>query len=159
MSFTDSHLGPKDLGAQVIEVLEPPRAELRLELHGDMVGVRGGYSARLLLACSRCLEPMELAMQGPLKVVFQPQPQALGGEEVELADDDLEVSFYSGEEVDLSFCLHDEIALALPMAPLCRPDCPGICPVCGKSLRDGPCGCQAKKTDPRWAKLAKLDLK
>jgi len=159
VSFSDARLGPKDIGAQVREILEPPSAELHLTLSGDLVDVRGSFKVRLLLECSRCLEPVAVSLSGPLKVVYQPQPTGLSGEELELADEDLEVSFYTGEEIDLSLGLHDEVALAVPMAPVCRENCPGLCPVCGKSRLEGECGCLDKKVDPRWAKLAKLKLK
>ncbi len=159
LTFSCAGLGPGDLGAQVRQVLEAPRASVHLERSGELVDMRGAYSARLRLECSRCLEPVELDLEGPLHVVFQPRPQGLGDEEVELADDDLEVSFYAGEEIDLALSLHDEVTLALPMAPLCRPDCPGLCPVCGKSRLEGECDCRGKQIDPRWAKLAELNLK
>jgi uncharacterized protein len=158
VSFTETRLGPQEIGPQVRQVLEAPTAELHLTLSGELVDVRGNFRTRLLLECSRCLEPVELEVAGPIKVVYQPQPSGLDGEEVELADEDLEVSFYTGEEIDLSLSLHDEVALAVPMAPLCREDCPGLCPVCGKSRLEGECGCLDKKVDPRWAKLAKLKL-
>lgn len=158
LSFSDSTMGPAELGSQVREILEPPKAQVHLERSGEMVDLRGKYSVRLLLECSRCLEPVEMEVEGPLKGVYQPQPISLDGEEIELADDDLEVSFYRGEEIDLSLGLHDEVALAVPMAPLCKEDCPGLCPVCGKSRLEGDCGCLDKKVDPRWAKLAKLKI-
>jgi uncharacterized protein len=159
LSFSDSQTGPAALGPQVREILEPPKAEVHLERNGELVDLRGKYSVRLLLECSRCLEPVEIEVDGPLRVVYQPQPTGLDGEEIELADDDLEVSFYKGEEIDLSLSLHDEVALAVPMAPLCKEDCPGLCPVCGKSRLEGDCGCLDKRVDPRWAKLAKLKIK
>ncbi len=159
VSFSDSQLGPAELGGQVREILEPPKAELNIQRSGELVDARGRYSVRLLLECSRCLEPVEVNVEGPLRLVYQPQPTGLDGEEIELADDDLEVSFYKGEEIDLSLGLHDEVALAVPMAPLCGAECPGICPVCGKSRLGGDCGCLDKRVDPRWAKLAKLKIK
>jgi uncharacterized protein len=159
LSFSDTKLGPADLGAQVREILDAPKAEVHIERTGELVDLRGKYSVRLLLECSRCLEPVEIEVEGPLRVVYQPQPTGLDGEEIELADDDLEVSFYKGEEIDLSLGLYDEVALTIPMAPLCKDDCPGLCPACGKSRLEGDCGCLDKKVDPRWAKLAKLKIK
>jgi uncharacterized protein len=156
LSFEESGWRPGDLGPQVAQVLGPPQARVHLERRGELVQVNGSYAVRLLLECSRCLRPVELELTGPLNMVYQPQPQGIGGEELELADDDLEVSFYSGEEIDLSGGLHDEVSLALPMAPVCRSDCPGICPICGKSRLEGRCRCRREEIDPRWAKLAEL---
>jgi len=158
LSFSAAGQGPEAYGGQVIQVAEPPVAELFLERHGDMVTARGSYRARLVLACSRCLEPMAVELGGPLEMVYQPQPTALGHEEVELADDEMEVSFYGGEEIDLAGALFDEVNLAIPMAPLCRPECPGMCPRCGQSRQNGACTCSNEESDPRWAKLAELKL-
>ena len=159
VSFADARLGPAEIGAQVREILEPPQAEVHIQRSGELVDVRGSFRVRLLLECSRCLQPVEMKVEGPLKVLYQPQPIGLDGEEIELADDDLEVSFYTGEEIDLSLSLHDEVALAVPMAPLCNDDCQGLCPICGKSRLEGKCDCLEKSVDPRWAKLAELKLK
>jgi uncharacterized protein len=156
LSFEEGGWRPQDLGPQVAEVLEPPGARVHLERRGELVQVSGSFGARLLLECSRCLRPVELEVSGPLHMTYQPQPLGAGGEELELADDDLEVSFYTGEEIDLSGGLHDEVSLALPMAPVCREDCPGICPACGKSRLEGECTCTRQEMDPRWAKLAEL---
>ena len=77
-------------------------------------------------------------------------------EEVQLAEDELELSFYEDGQVDLTQALHDELGLALPMAPLCRDDCSGLCPVCGKPVKAGDTCCRRDEVDPRWAKLAQL---
>lgn len=159
IDFTDTRLGPAELGAQVREIIKPPEAKVHVQRSGDLVDVRGGFRVRLLLECSRCLEPVDMEVEGPLRVIYQPQPTGLDGEEIELADDDLEVSFYTGEEIDLSLSLHDEVTLAVPMAPVCGDDCQGLCPVCGKSRLTGKCDCLDKRTDPRWAKLAELKIK
>jgi uncharacterized protein len=125
-----------------------------------MVQARGEYRASLGLVCSRCLRETPLEVSGELDLAFRPQEQpAAGGEEVQLGEDELEVAFYQGGEVDLGQALLDELSLVLPMAPLCGADCPGMCPACGKFLGEGPCGCRPKQTDPRWAKLAKLEIK
>lgn len=156
VEFADSRAAPQDLGPQVAGVDEAPGAGLRLERRGGLVLARGRYQARLTLECSRCLAPFAVALEGPLEWAFRP-PEAPRGEEVRLAEDELDVIFYQGGEVDLAQALRDELSLALPMAPLCRPDCPGLCPVCGKEQQGGTCGCRPKQTDPRWAKLAKLE--
>ena len=71
---------------------------------------------------------------------------------------DLDVIFYSEGELDLSSAIRDELALALPMAPVCKEDCAGLCPTCGNPKSGGSCTCVQKETDPRWAELAKLKI-
>ncbi len=142
-----------DLGPQVARVLAPPRASLLLERQGDKVLARGSFKATLELTCSRCLALFRYELAGELELVFLPSAQA-AGEETRLAADELEVSFYAGEEIDLGQALMSEIGLALPMAPRCREDCTGLCPKCGRKLSAGACGCKVKEIDPRLAKLA-----
>lgn len=142
----------QDLGAQVACLAGALRAVLRLERRGSLVLARGRYQARVELECSRCLQRFVQDLAGGLDWAFRP-PEAPRGEEVRLADDELDVIFYSGGDVDLDKALRDELSLSLPMAPLCRPDCPGLCPVCGKEQTSDACGCRSKKVDPRWAKL------
>jgi uncharacterized protein len=146
---------PEELGPQVERLRGPLWARLHLERQGDMVRATGTYGAELNLTCSRCLASFEHRAEGPVEMVFLPRSQE-GRDEVLLSDDELEVSFYNEGEIDLDQLLKDELSLALPMAPLCRPDCPGICPHCGRDLASGSCECRQNNIDPRWAKLAQL---
>lgn len=156
VEFGDRQAQPQDLGDQVVSLPETPWASLLLERRAPMVLAKGRYKARVGLECSRCLRPFETELEGPLEWVFMPPPDHRG-EEVRLGDEDLDVIFYEDGELDLAQSLRDEISLALPLAPLCREQCPGLCPVCGKYQEDGACGCRPKEMDPRWAKLARLD--
>jgi len=155
VEFTLGRVDPQDLGPQVQGIESPPRARINLGLRGDTVTALGEYEAVVGMACSRCLQNVSMAVAGEMNLVFRPQPDQ-PGDEVRLGEDELEVSFYQAGEIDLGEVLLGELSLALPMAPLCRPDCPGLCPECGRLLQEGPCQCQGKPTDPRWAKLAKL---
>ena len=58
--------------------------------------------------------------------------------------------------LDLTEAIRQYRVMALPMKPLCREECAGLCPTCGKNLNTGPCDCPANEIDPRWAKLLKL---
>ena len=164
VAFEDTRLKPGDLGEQVVEVLEAPRAELRLLRQGDRVRAQGSYRARLTLVCSRCLVGAPFDLTGEIDWQFLPEAQAAkpgggkrsGAEEVHLQENELEAVFYQKGELDLGKVLKDELALELPMAPLCRPDCAGLCPECGKPKAEGGCDCLRRETDPRWAALAKL---
>lgn len=159
VEFEDRRAKPGDLGGQVAGLPEPPRARLRLERQGELVLARGGYQAGLRLVCSRCLQEVAAKVGGPLEWVFGPVQPASEAEEVQLSGEDMDVLPYEGEELDLAQALRDEIGLSLPMAPVCRADCRGLCPGCGRALTEGDCGCRQDKSDPRWAKLAELKLK
>ncbi len=104
------------------------------------------WQAEVEQICSRCGRPFRRACQGECSVRFAATPQADAAGEEEcypLVDD----------QIDLAPVLAAEIAFALPMQPLCRESCQGLCPVCGKDLNQGPCSCARAELDPRWEKL------
>lgn len=158
VEFSDQRALPRDLGEVVTEITSPPQAWLRLEKQGELVLARGEYRVGVRLQCSRCLKPGVAELAGPLELIFSP-PQSPTAEEVQLGGDEMDLVFFEGDELDLAQALRDEIGLNLPMAPLCRAECAGLCPVCGRDLNQEACGCRQEKTDPRWAKLAKLEIK
>jgi uncharacterized protein len=159
VSFEEGSLRPEELGEVVAGFNGPVRVSFWLDKQEDgLIQAQGEYSADLQLICGRCLETFAQKIKGGLNLVFLPRLQDENPEEVELSGDEMDVSFYSGDEIDLSAALRDEVALSLPMAPLCREDCPGLCPECGKPRSEGACGCEKETTDPRWAKLAGLKL-
>ncbi|MCK5427573.1 MAG: DUF177 domain-containing protein, partial [Thermodesulfovibrionia bacterium] len=96
----------------------------------------------------------------PLKVDFRveylPQKEAIQHREHELTGNDLNVGFYEDDEIDMKGLLREQILLAVPMKPLCKTECSGICPQCGKNLNTASCKCITKKIDPRLAKLETL---
>ncbi|MRR10305.1 DUF177 domain-containing protein, partial [bacterium] len=78
------------------------------------------------------------------------------GRERELSADDLAAIEYRKGEIDLWPELREAVLLALPLKPLCREDCRGICPACGRDLNEGSCGCREDRGDHRWDKLREL---
>jgi uncharacterized protein len=77
-------------------------------------------------------------------------------EQLELGPDDLELDFYQGDTLDVVRLLRSETDLALPMKPLCRQECKGLCPHCGTNLNTEQCQCQTAWEDPRLAGLKAL---
>jgi uncharacterized protein len=67
-----------------------------------------------------------------------------------------EVRVFTGEEIDLRDAVEEALILALPMKVLCRPDCQGLCPRCGRELEEGPCECPEEEINERWAEFRKL---
>lgn len=108
------------------------------------------------LTCNRCLksivEPMEPEVELMIEVA---RPRATGGEH-ELKEDDLGVMVVEEEILDTDPILIEQLQLNVPMKPLCREDCQGLCPVCGADRNEGGCSCGESKVDPRWATLAAL---
>ena len=117
----------------------------------------GSVKTTLQLPCSRCLEPFTLPVDASFDLRYQPHSENKGDEdEVEIEEDDLTTAFYENEEIDLGHLMHEQFYLSLPMKPLCRDECRGLCPVCGTNLNRGTCDCKREWDDPRLAGLRKL---
>ncbi len=124
--------------------------DLRVESVMDGVLVTGTATAALAGECGRCLEPLERDLEVDLQELFAYEPDP--------GDEDAPV--VQGEFVDLEPLVRDAVVLALPLAPLCDEQCPGLCPVCGVRLVEaGGDHTHDDQADPRWAALASLNPK
>lgn len=125
------------------------KADLRLRGVEGGVVVSGELTGVMVERCARCLRPIRAPFDLPVR--------------------ELCVAGAAGAEADYSFdprdglldlepLFRDAILTSIPFAPLCRPDCRGLCPVCGNDLNTGGCACPAETVDPRWAPLGGLRL-
>ncbi len=124
--------------------------EKEFELKGDVeteitfiksrttVNVRISVKYTLKLQCSRCLEWFEKKYHETESFVFREGEEKLKKEQ-SLSEEDIYTYFYATEEVDIAPLIRDIIILSVPMKPLCKPDCRGLCPVCGKNWNTGTC--------------------
>jgi uncharacterized protein len=127
--------------------------DLRFEAVSEGVLVTGSAVAPLTGECARCLDPLT----STIEVSFQELYRYLPDQDED--KDDGEERFLDGDNLDLEPAFRDAVVLALPLSPLCREDCPGLCADCGAKLADvGPDHGHGDKVDPRWGALAKLDL-
>lgn len=127
---------------------------LQLERDGADVFVTGEVRAAVTQACGRCLEPSPAEVTAALDVRLVPRPAT--ADNVELGADDLDVDFYDKDEIDISALIDAETTLALPMKPLCREGCLGLCRVCGGNRNVVKCECRERPPDPRLAALKDL---
>lgn len=125
---------------------------LKVDKDGDTVFVTGRLAARVPQTCGRCLESYAVTVAPVVDARFVPAPQGRG-EERELGADDLETDVYAHGLLDLTALVETETTLGLPMKPLCREDCRGLCPICGSNRNVTACTCEANAPDPRWAAL------
>jgi uncharacterized metal-binding protein YceD (DUF177 family) len=102
---------------------------------GSEVLARGEVKAHFTALCARCLERATVHVLAPFATTFVPAGAAAAGA------DDPDVATYDGEEIDLVELVRQQLLLGIPMTALCRPDCKGLCPQCGKELNQGPCSC------------------
>jgi uncharacterized protein len=124
--------------------------DARLDLSRTATGyaVRMRFTAQVSGPCMRCLEDAEVTVEVDAREVDQPGTQ----------DEELRSPYVEQDELDVGSWAHDALALALPLQPLCRSDCRGLCPVCGASLNDADPQQHRHDAapDPRWAKLREL---
>ena len=132
--------------------------DLRLKIHKDKERFRlvGTLSTVLELTCSRCLEPFPLPVDAAFDLRYMPQTENIAGASEEVEDEDFSEAFYRDDVIDLGQMMDEQIYLALPMKPLCRPDCKGLCPNCGTNLNVATCDCQVRWEDPRLSGLKAL---
>ena len=129
------------------------KMDLAVTKAGDDIFVSGPAEATVKLQCSRCLAEYEMELAPSIEAPFFPHSaESTEGDEV----DDGEVNYHDGEKLDLFPLLHDHLLLAVPLKPLCKEDCKGLCPKCGADLNAGPCGCKPNEPDARFAALRKL---
>ncbi|MEO5819472.1 MAG: DUF177 domain-containing protein [Vicinamibacteraceae bacterium] len=159
-------------------VLGPVTFKGTLARSGDRFQLKGRVAATLQLNCGRCLTPFPLPVnttvdlsyipeRPPVTAVKEPakgsaKDSAKGSkapaieEEVELQDEDLDTAYYRDHVLDLADMLREQFYLTLPMRPLCRPDCQGLCPSCGIDRNVDTCQCTTDWVDPRLSGLKAL---
>jgi uncharacterized protein len=116
----------------------------------------GTVATTLELPCSRCLEPFTTPVHSQFSLRYQPHTHNVGEGEREIEEDDLSTAFYDNDQIDLRQLMREQFYLSLPMKPLCRSDCRGLCPICGRNLNRETCDCKREWEDPRLAVLKTL---
>ncbi len=140
-----------------VELAGPVSGKVRLQRTNRGILLRGSLDASVRRTCSRCLEPFEEAVAVTLAEEYLPSIDPERGTPLApLAADEEALRLDERHQIDLVPVLRDELVLGEPMHPLCRPDCPGLCPGCGRSMAVGSCDCSAFEPDPRLAALAAL---
>ncbi len=142
--------------ASQFRVVAPVRLEATIYKDRQRFRLLGTVTTAMELACSRCLEPFTWPIDARFDVRYLPQSENTGAEEGEVEEDDLADAFYRDEVIDLGQLMEEQFYLALPMKPLCRDDCKGLCPSCGTNLNMETCDCQVRWEDPRLAGLKAL---
>ena len=119
-------------------------------------GLVGRVQTVLELPCDRCHEPFTLPVDATFDLRYQPHADNTGEGEREIEEDDLSTAFYDNQTIDLGQLMREQFYLSVPMKPLCREDCRGLCAICGTNLNRGACDCKREWEDPRLAALKAL---
>ena len=134
------------------------RAQLVEEQHGKHqivkdIRIDGSLDTQVELPCARCLELVVQDVKHKFDLLYRPLGADAGRAELSVTSAEAEVSYYQGEGLLLEDVLQEQVLLALPLKAICRDDCRGLCPHCGKNLNVEQCDCAEPADDPRWQAL------
>ncbi|HEX4308603.1 MAG TPA: DUF177 domain-containing protein [Acidobacteriaceae bacterium] len=161
LKFPPGAIDYGDETTQTTDLAVQGQAELLREHRGpkevvEDIRTRAGWSGTFEVPCARCLEPVRHELKGDFDLLFRPLGVDAGPSERELGAPDTEIGYYQEGGLVLEDVLREQVLLTLPARTLCREDCKGLCPRCGRNLNDESCGCEAKPADARWSALADL---
>ena len=130
---------------QVIDTRMPGgsdvHVEVRIESLNEGAVAKGVVEAPWTGSCRRCLRPIDGTLRGEVLEVFEAEPT------------EGETHLLDGDRIDLEPVAREAVLLELPIAPLCKEECRGLCPTCGVDRNEVDCGCAEAPGDPRWAGL------
>ena len=149
-----------------LDLIEGVRQSGPLEVEGqaelvrstDEIRVQGKLAGPMEADCDRCLEPVRWTIGADFRLLYRPATELTAVEDVEIDAEDAEVGFYEGDGLDVKDVVREQIVLSMPARRICREDCLGLCPVCGKNRNQAGCDCQVMRVDNRMAGLANLTL-
>lgn len=148
-------VGERDL---VLGIDVPVQVQVQVYPAGDKYVLEGTLSGGIQVLCDRCLEPYHRELEVSFRVLLAPPSHGGEEEDVELEEEDLDVDFIRGDEIDLDEIIREQIYLAIPMKSLCREDCLGLCPKCGSNLNGGGCQCDGNEGHPAFLKLKNMKI-
>lgn len=157
-SAFDLKIGPNemDLETEGVRVVGEIETIGEVSTNTAKTSAQGSIRATLEIDCTRCLVPVKRELDLVFNVDFVAKEMLPETKETHLEESDLDTDVLEGNQLDLVDLVREQILLNLPETVLCREECKGICPTCGKDLNEGECGCGDEETDPRWSALKDL---
>lgn len=139
-----------------VEVSPCATGEVRIDRNLDKITISGSVEIPCKMFCSRCLVKFDYSV--PVIIELTARQSAYMDkdyeQELDLEEDEILIL---NKEIDLSELIAQELSLSIPMKPLCKDDCPGLCPKCGSIIGSEGCSCPRNSiSDPRWEKLETL---
>lgn len=136
--------------------LTPVEATFHLEREANGILASGAFTTTAVVLCSRCSEPISVPIADSFAILYTEASEASRAEEVELSAADMDVDVMQDDRLDLTRLLRENVLLNLPLQPLCRVECRGLCPHCGINLNETSCRCRVQEGDPRLLPLQQL---
>jgi uncharacterized protein len=130
-----------------IIVKSPIGVDARIMNSGDYMLIKGNIKADFVLKCSRCLEKFDYVLETDFE-------EKISNKHVD--ENDEEIIYFEGDSIDITDIIINNILLSLPMKHVCREDCKGLCPHCGKNVNMHDCDCFQEDLDPRLEVLKNL---
>ncbi len=149
---------PEGQGSQALGLDAPLTVKIEIYRAGDKYVVEGYLEGPLKVGCDRCLKVHSRQIHSDFRVFMALPPPDMEEGEIELLEEDLEVNFIKGEEIDLDEIIQEQLYLSLPIKSLCREDCRGLCPLCGKDLNEGDCACEKPGGHPGFSVLKGIKI-
>ncbi len=146
---------PGALGFPEFRQTAPLNIKVNAELLGTEIRIQGDLATRLEANCDRCLGPVEIPVKQHFDLFYRPMQTIATEEEVEIAEDEMEVGFYTGDGIELADVATEQVILSVPMKVICGEECQGLCPVCGANRNVKPCNCAPPQHDSPFASLKK----
>ncbi|MBI2908834.1 MAG: DUF177 domain-containing protein [Chloroflexi bacterium] len=142
---------------ETIEVADggPSRLAGALQLMriGRGILMRAGIDTSYKVVCSRCLETFDYPVRLNIEEEFFQKADVNTGGPLPVPSDNGAFLIDENQELDTDEAVRQHIVMSMPMHPICREDCPGLCPRCGQNLKEGLCACDQREEDPRWKRL------
>ena len=132
------------------------QGEVRLFRTPRGILVNGSLRTRVRLTCSRCLSPFSYPATLNIEEEYISTVDVVSGTPLPPPDEPSSFIIDEHHVIDLTEAIRQYTLLAVPMKPLCREDCAGLCPKCGHNLNQGACSCPKQDIDSRWSELSKL---
>jgi uncharacterized protein len=156
-AFTHAYeSGELDFNDDRVRLGEPPRISGRVTRKGNRLLLEGRLFAQAVVDCDRCLKELVVPVQAEFSLQYVTPAEYAFLQAAELEEDDLALSVFDGEGIDIDEIVREQVLLAVPTRLLCADDCKGFCPVCGTNRNLNECNCPAGDADPRWAGLKRL---
>jgi uncharacterized protein len=153
--------GAIDYGSEGVRQAGPLRWNATAERVAEEIRIAGSLQTAVELSCSRSLDVATHEISRPFDLFFRERDENLFDEDddIELTDEDTRTAFFSGTRLAIGDVLREQVLLALPMKPLCRVDCKGLCPSCGTNRNLNECNCSTASFKPGMEKLLEIKRK
>ena len=147
-----------DLADERVELADDVTVQATVRRKSGQIEVEGNLQTVVQVECDRCLKPVQLPVKADFSLEYLSKTDYEAGQVAELTEEEMEVSVFEGDAIDLDEIVREQILLFVPGRLLCIEDCKGICSTCGGDLNSAECGCATTESDPRWAALKNLKI-